>query len=100
MQGSIVGVSSIAGYRGLPGRTGYSASKFAMNGFLEALRVENLKTGLHVMIAAPGFTASNIRNTALSGDGESHGETNMDEGKLMSANEVAGNIVDGVINRE
>jgi short-subunit dehydrogenase len=40
-QGSIVGVSSIAGYKGLPGRTGYSASKFAMNGFLDALRVEN-----------------------------------------------------------
>src|SRR5690606_8783512 len=63
--GSLVGVSSIAGYRGLPGRTGYSASKFAMNGFMESLRVENLKTGLHIMVACPGFTASNIRNTAL-----------------------------------
>jgi short-subunit dehydrogenase len=40
-RGSVVGVSSIAGYRGLPGRTGYSASKFALNGFLESLRVEN-----------------------------------------------------------
>lgn len=98
-KGSVVGVSSIAGYRGLPGRTGYSASKFAMNGFLEALRVENLKTGLHVMIAAPGFTASNIRNTALAKNGESQGETSMDEGKMMSADEVAGIIVDGVLNR-
>jgi dehydrogenase/reductase SDR family protein 7B len=42
-KGSVVGVSSIAGYKGLPGRTGYSASKFAMQGFLEALRVENMK---------------------------------------------------------
>jgi short-subunit dehydrogenase len=99
-KGSIVGVSSIAGYRGLPGRTGYSASKFAMNGFLEALRVENLKTGLHVMIAAPGFTASNIRNTALAKDGASQGETSMDEGKMMTANEVAMTIVAGVIKRE
>ena len=99
-KGSVVGVSSIAGYRGLPGRTGYSASKFAMNGFLEALRVENLKTGLHVMIAAPGFTASNIRNTALSKDGHAHGETNMDEDKLMSAGEVATIIVDGVADRK
>ena len=99
-KGSVVGVSSIAGYRGLPGRTGYSASKFAMNGFLEALRVENLKTGLHVMIAAPGFTASNIRNTALAKDGISQGETSMDEGKMMSADEVAKNIVNGVINRK
>jgi len=99
-KGSVVGVSSIAGYRGLPGRTGYSASKFAMNGFLEALRVENLKTGLHVMIAAPGFTASNIRNTALAKDGSSQGETSMDEGKMMSADEVAKIIVDGVEQRK
>ena len=99
-KGSVVGVSSIAGYRGLPGRTGYSASKFAMNGFLEALRVENLKTGLHVMIAAPGFTSSNIRNTALAKDGLSQGETSMDEGKMMSTDKVAKIIVNGVLNRE
>lgn len=99
-KGSVVGVSSIAGFRGLPGRTGYSASKFAMNGFLEALRVENLKTGLHVMIAAPGFTASNIRNTALAKDGVSQGETSMDEGKMMTSDAVAQVIVQGVINRE
>ncbi|WP_374165131.1 SDR family oxidoreductase [Arcticibacter sp. MXS-1] len=95
-KGSVVGISSIAGYRGLPGRTGYSASKFAMNGFLEALRVENLKTGLHVMVAAPGFTASNIRNTALASDGTQQGETSMDEGKMMTAEEVARIIVNGV----
>ena len=44
-KGSIVGVSSIAGYKGLPGRTGYSSSKFAMHGFLESVRIENLKKG-------------------------------------------------------
>ncbi|TCK85221.1 SDR family oxidoreductase [Albibacterium bauzanense] len=99
-KGSLVGVSSIAGYRGLPGRTGYSASKFAMNGFMESLRVENLKTGLHVMLACPGFTASNIRNTALDTRGKQQGETNMDEGKMMSAEEVAQRIVDGVFKRK
>ncbi|WP_069659079.1 SDR family oxidoreductase [Arcticibacter eurypsychrophilus] len=99
-RGSVVGISSIAGYRGLPGRTGYSASKFAMNGFLEALRVENLKTGLHVMIAAPGFTASNIRNTALAKDGRQQGETSMDEEKMMSSDEVARHIVQAVINKK
>jgi short-subunit dehydrogenase len=98
-QGSIVGVSSVAGYKGLPGRSGYSASKFAMNGFLDVLRVENLKTGVHVMTACPGFTASNIRNTALSKDGSQQGETHMEEGKLMTAEEVAGRIVDGVEKR-
>ncbi|MEO6523366.1 MAG: SDR family oxidoreductase [Mucilaginibacter sp.] len=95
-QGSIVGVSSIAGYKGLPGRTGYSASKFAMNGFLDALRVENLKTGVHVMTACPGFTASNIRNTALAKDGSQQGESSMDEGKMMSSEEVAKRISNGI----
>ena len=99
-KGSLVGISSIAGYRGLPGRTGYSASKFAMNGFMESLRVENLKTGLHIMVACPGFTASNIRNTALDTSGNQHGETSMDEGKMMTAEDVAGRIVDGILVRK
>jgi short-subunit dehydrogenase len=98
-QGSVVGVSSIAGYKGLPGRTGYSASKFAMNGFLDALRVENLKTGIHVMTACPGFTASNIRNTALNKDGNQQGESTLHEEKMMTSHEVAKLIVDGVENR-
>ncbi|MEI7726992.1 MAG: SDR family oxidoreductase [Bacteroidota bacterium] len=92
-KGSLVGVSSVAGYKGLPGRTGYSASKFAMQGFLEVVRIENLKKGLHVLIACPGFTTSNIRNVALSKDGSSQGETPLDEGKLMPAEEVARHIL-------
>lgn len=99
-EGSIVGVSSIAGYRGLPGRTGYSSSKFAMNGFMESLRTELLKTGVHVMVACPGFTTSNIRFAALSQDGKAHGETSMEEGKMMSAEEVAERICDGIAARK
>ena len=99
-KGSIVGVSSIAGYKGLPGRTGYSSSKFAMHGFLEALRIENMKHGLHVLIACPGFTASNIRNTALAADGSSQGETPRDEQKMMQPEEVAMRIVSAVKGRK
>jgi short-subunit dehydrogenase len=98
-QGSIVGVSSIAGYKGLPGRTGYSASKFAMNGFLDALRIENLKTGVHVMTACPGFTGSNIRNTALNQSAQQQGESSLNEEKMMTAEEVAKLIADGIENR-
>lgn len=98
--GSVVGVSSIAGYKGLPGRSGYSSSKFAMQGFLEVLRIENMKKGLHVLIACPGFTASNIRNTALSGKGNEQGESPRDEGKMMTAEEVAGHIVKAVQKRK
>ena len=98
--GSIVGVSSIAGYKGLPGRSGYSASKFAVNGFLDALRVENLQTGVHVMVACPGFTATNIRNTALNSKGNAQGESTLDEDKMMSAEEVATIITNGVESRD
>ena len=99
-KGSIVGVSSIAGFKGLPARTAYSASKFAMQGFLESLRIENLKKGLHVLIACPGFTASNIRNTALSKDGEVQRESPRDESKMMTAEKVAEYIYKAVINRQ
>jgi len=87
-KGSVVGVISTAGYKGLPGRTGYSASKFAINGFLDTLRSEHLYDGLHVMIYAPGFTASNIRKTALMADGSQQGETPREEGKMMSSEKV------------
>jgi len=99
-KGSVVGISSIAGYKGLPGRTGYSASKFAMQGFLDALRVENLKKGLHVLIACPGFTASNIRNTALSANGDVQGESPRDESKMMTPEEVAVHVVNAVEKRK
>ncbi|TCJ19358.1 SDR family oxidoreductase [Flaviaesturariibacter flavus] len=88
-KGSIVGVSSIAGYRGLPGRSGYSASKFALQGWLEAIRTELLESGVHVMWVCPGFTTSNIRNAALNEEGLPQGESPMDEGQLMPADECA-----------
>ena len=91
-QGSVIGVSSIAGFKGLPARTGYSSSKFALQGFLESLRNENHKTGLHVLIACPGYTESNIRKTALNANGDVQGETPLNESKLMSAEEVAEKI--------
>jgi short-subunit dehydrogenase len=88
-KGSVVGISSIAGFKGLPARTGYSASKFAMQGFLESLRCENLETGLHVLIACPGYTESNIRKTALDGQGLQQNESPLKENKLMAAEAVA-----------
>lgn len=99
-KGIVVGVSSIAGYRGLPARTGYSASKFAMHGFLEGLRTEMLHTGTHVMWVCPGFTASNIRNVARSADGTAQGDTPLEENKLMSAEECAQIIKDSMARRK
>jgi len=88
-KGSIVGVISTAGYKGLPARTGYSASKFAVNGFLDTLRCEHLYDGLHVMIFAPGFTSSEIRRKALNADGSQQGDTPRNESGMMSADKVA-----------
>ena len=95
-RGSIVGVSSIAGFHGLPGRTGYSASKFAIHGFLETVRIENLKEKLHVMIIAPGFTASEVRKHALLADGTEQGNSPREEKKLMSPEFVAYWILKGI----
>jgi len=99
-KGTIVGVSSTAGYRGLPGRSGYSASKFALQGWLEALRTELYDTGVHVMWVSPGFTTSNIRNTALNSEGVGQGESPLDESKLMSAETCAKYILGAIEKRK
>jgi NAD(P)-dependent dehydrogenase (short-subunit alcohol dehydrogenase family) len=97
--GVVVGISSIAGRVGLPGRTLYSASKFAMEGFLEALRIEYLHRGLHVLVVCPGFTESNIRVAALTEDGSPQGYSPRQEKKMMSAAAVADRIFQAVIQR-
>ena len=99
-KGSVVGVSSIAGHKGLPARTAYSSSKFAMTGFLEALRIENFKKGLHVLIASPGFTSSNIRKNAINSMGISQQESPRNEKVMMSPDEVAKRIVVAVEKRQ
>lgn len=100
LKGSLVGVISVGGYIGLPGRSGYSASKFAVRGFLQTIRVENLKTGLHVLVAAPGFTSSEIRKSALNANGQQQGETPRNENKMMSAEECAAYIYKAVQKRK
>lgn len=99
-KGSVVGVISIAGYAGLPGRTGYSSSKYAIRGFLDTLRIEHLYDGLHVMVFAPGFTASNVRNAALTADGSRQGKTPRDEGRMMTAEKVAEYMAKGLARRK
>lgn len=99
-KGSIIGISSVAGYRGLPGRTGYSASKFALNGFLEVLRTELLHQGVHVLTACPGFTSSNIRKRALVKDGSQQAESPRNEQTMMSSEECARHIYRAAVKRK
>lgn len=98
-RGSVVGVISIAGYSALPARTGYSASKYAIRGFLDTIRIEHLKDGLNVLVFAPGYTSSNVRNAALTADGSAQGETPLDEGKLMSAEDCAMHLAKALAKR-
>lgn len=92
-RGVVVGVSSVAGFVGLPGRTGYSASKYALHGFLETLRIENLRNGLHVLILCASFTKSDIRRKALTADGSPQGFTPRVEEKMMLPEDVAKAII-------
>lgn len=98
--GSVVGVISTAGYAPLPGRSGYVTSKFAVRGFLETLRMEHMKDHLHVMVFAPGYTASNVRNAALLADGTPQGYSPKDESKLMQADAVAEMLADGLCRKK
>lgn len=94
-KGTIIGISSINGHRGTPARTAYSSSKFAMEGFFEALRTELLYRGVHVLVASPGYTGTNIRNNAFTADGHTQGESPKDESKMMTAEAVALRIYKG-----
>lgn len=90
--GSIVAISSVAGFIGLPTRSGYVASKFAMEGFFESLRLENRNTGVHVLIVRPGFTSTEIRSRMLDEKGTAQGASHIEEKKSLSAEKVAKQI--------
>lgn len=98
--GSVVGVSSITGLKGLPGRTGYAASKFALHGFYESLRMEYQNTGLHVMIACPGFTNTDIRKNAFNAKGQKQGESPRHEDKMENPEDVAKEIIQALQKRK
>jgi len=99
-KGQVVGVISIAGYSALPARCAYSSSKYAIRGFLDTLRIEHLKDGLGVLVFAPGYTESNVRNAALVADGSAQGKTPLEEGKLMSAERCAEYLAKGLRKRK
>jgi short-subunit dehydrogenase len=99
-KGSIISISSINGHRGTPARTAYTASKFALEGFFEALRSEVMYRGVHVLVVSPGYTGTNIRNTALTAHGEIQGESPRDESKMMTAEQVAKVIYKGQLKKK
>jgi short-subunit dehydrogenase len=92
-RGLVVGVSSLAGRTGVPGRTTYCMSKFAQTGFLEALRIEAAESGVAVTVVYPGVVATEIRRHGWRGDGEQAGVSGLDEADAMPVAECARQIV-------
>ncbi|MDB5945771.1 MAG: short chain dehydrogenase [Ramlibacter sp.] len=97
--GRIVAVSSLAGLIGVPGRTAYSASKFAMSGFFEALRVELKSSGVSVTTAYPGVVATRLRHRGLNAQGLAAGSSGLREDDAMSVEECARLILEGMAQR-
>ena len=99
-KGTVVSINSIAGYLGLPGRSGYSASKFALRGFFETLRTEYINSGLNVCMVSPSFTTSNIRIHALTADGSEQNASPRNEKSMMTAEHVAAVVYKAVVHKK
>ena len=99
-RGSIVAVSSLAGLVGVPGRTAYSATKFAMTGFFEALRAELKGSGVSVTTAYPGVVATLTRHRGFNAAGVAAGTSGLKEDQAMSVEECARLILRGMERRE
>ncbi len=97
-QGLLVAVASIAGLTGVPERTGYAASKHAMVGFFESLRIELAGSGVDVTIVAPDFVVSEIHRRATGPDGRPLGQTPMQERRIMTAAQCA-HLIAGAMRR-
>lgn len=99
-RGQVVAVSSLAGLVGVPGRTAYSASKFAMTGFFEALRAELKGAGVGVTTAYPGVVATQIRHRGYNAAGQAAGASGLKEDKAMPVDVCARQILDGMARRQ
>jgi short-subunit dehydrogenase len=98
--GHIVVISSVAGKFGVPMRSGYSATKFALHGFFEALRAEEERNGVHVTMVCPGYIRTEISLSALRGDGRKHAKMDSELAHGMPAEECARQILRGIARRK
>jgi short-subunit dehydrogenase len=99
-KGLLVAVASLAGLTGVPERSGYAASKHALIGFFDSLRIELAGSGVDVSVIAPDFVVSEIHKRAIGPDGEPLGESPMVKTKIMTAEECAARIARAIDKRE
>ena len=99
-RGLIVAVSSLTGKTGVPTRSGYAASKHAVQGFFDSIRIELRHTGVDVLVVSPGFVKTEIRTRALGGDGKPITTSPRDEERgTMSVEDCVAAIVDAIAHR-
>ncbi|MCJ8168469.1 SDR family oxidoreductase [Atopomonas sediminilitoris] len=99
-QGQVIVLSSLSGFAPLLYRSAYNASKHALHGLFDTLRVELKDSGVNVMLVCPGFTATDIRKNALVGDGSVTHQPPLAMGKVLSAQDVAEAIYTGALKRK
>ena len=99
-KGLIVAVASLAGLTGVPERSGYAASKHALIGFFDSLRIELAGSGVGVCVIAPDFVVSEIHKRAIGPDGQPLGLSPMMQAKIMTAENCAARIVRAIGKRE
>lgn len=100
-KGLLVAISSLTGKTGVPMRTAYAASKHAMQGFFDSLRVELLGTGVDVLVVSPGFVDTPIRFAAVGPDGKPMGKSRRDEsGNTMDVHTCVAQIVRAIERRD
>jgi dehydrogenase/reductase SDR family protein 7B len=94
--GKIIWISSVQGLVGIPSRTSYAASKFAVQGYCESLRAELASSGIAVHVVSPGYIRTNLSKSALAGDGTAHGKMDETTAKGKPPKEVAVSLLNGV----
>ena len=99
-KGQIVGISSLTGKTGIPTRSIYAASKHAMAGFFDSLRIELKEKGVAVTMIYPGFVASEVRERALNGDGVPLGKSPVKEKEVMTVEECVSQMLPVIENRK
>ena len=94
--GKIIWISSVQGLIGIPSRTSYAASKFAVQAYAESLRAELASSGVGVHVVSPGYIRTNLSRSALTGDGTAHGKMDETTAKGKPPKEVAVSLLDSV----
>src|ERR1035437_7634601 len=94
--GNIVAISSVMGKFGYPGRSSYSSSKHALQGYFESLRIEENKNNIHVHVICPGYVKTNVSYNAITETGKSHNQLDKGQEKGMDPNIAAKKILNAI----